>query len=122
VIWGPTKCGKSFWVFDLMLHVALGWDYRGMKVRQGTVVYLHWRVRRDSTIGPKRSGAGSGWALGTCSPALDPTPMTLVADHKALIASIKIALGGEKRQQSCSTLSIGRWADRKAVTRTCLPM
>ena len=23
-IWGPPKCGKSFWFFDLMLHVALG--------------------------------------------------------------------------------------------------
>src|SRR4051812_33101663 len=23
VIWGPPKCGKSFWFFDLLLHVAL---------------------------------------------------------------------------------------------------
>ncbi len=25
VVWGPPKCGKSFFVFDLMMHVALGW-------------------------------------------------------------------------------------------------
>ena len=25
-VWGPPKCGKSFWTFDLAMHVALGWD------------------------------------------------------------------------------------------------
>jgi AAA domain/Bifunctional DNA primase/polymerase, N-terminal len=40
VIWGPPKCGKSFWTFDLMMHVALGWQYRGRRVTQGAVVYL----------------------------------------------------------------------------------
>ena len=39
VIWGPPKCGKSFLTFDLMMHVALGWEYRGRRVRQGAVVY-----------------------------------------------------------------------------------
>src|SRR5262249_21988738 len=39
IIWGPPKCGKSFWVFDLFMHVALGWDYRGHRVQQGPVVY-----------------------------------------------------------------------------------
>jgi hypothetical protein len=40
VVWGPPKCGKSFWVFDVMLHVALGWNYRGRRVKQGHVVYI----------------------------------------------------------------------------------
>ena len=39
VVWGPPKCGKSFLVFDLMMHVALGREYRGRRVRQGAVVY-----------------------------------------------------------------------------------
>src|SRR5262252_8777064 len=26
VVWGPPKCGKSFWTFDLAMHSALGWD------------------------------------------------------------------------------------------------
>jgi hypothetical protein len=39
VIWGPPKCGKSFLAFDISMHVALGWDYRGRKVKCGTVVY-----------------------------------------------------------------------------------
>src|SRR6187455_2945204 len=24
VVWGPPKSGKSFWTFDLVMHVALG--------------------------------------------------------------------------------------------------
>ena len=40
VVWGPPKCGKSFWTFDLVMHVVLNWLYRGRKVQQGTVVYL----------------------------------------------------------------------------------
>src|SRR6266566_4196421 len=40
VVWGPPKCGKSFWTFDLAMHVALGWEYRGRRVKQGPVVYL----------------------------------------------------------------------------------
>src|SRR5215218_3545029 len=39
VLWGPPKCGKSFWMFDCMMHVALGWEYRGRRVHQGPVVY-----------------------------------------------------------------------------------
>jgi hypothetical protein len=40
VAYGAPKCGKSFWKFDLMMHVALGWPYRGRRVQQGAVVYL----------------------------------------------------------------------------------
>src|ERR1700675_967554 len=39
VFWGPPKCGKSFLVFDLAMHIALGREYRGRRVRQGAVVY-----------------------------------------------------------------------------------
>lgn len=39
-VWGPPKCGKSFWVFDVVMHIALGLDYRGHRVQQGEVVYL----------------------------------------------------------------------------------
>jgi hypothetical protein len=40
VVWGPPKCGKSFWTLDLVMRVALGWEYRGRRVHQGPVVYL----------------------------------------------------------------------------------
>jgi hypothetical protein len=40
VIWGPPKCGKSFWAADLGMHIALGWNYRGHRVQQATVIYV----------------------------------------------------------------------------------
>src|SRR5258708_385989 len=39
-VWGPPKCGKSFWVFTVMLHVAMGREYRGHRVHQADIVYL----------------------------------------------------------------------------------
>ena len=40
IIWGPPKCGKSFWAFDLTMHIALIQAYRGHRVHGGPVVYL----------------------------------------------------------------------------------
>ena len=40
VVWGPPKCGKSFWTFDAMMHVARGIPYRGRRAQQGIVVYV----------------------------------------------------------------------------------
>ena len=40
VIWGPPKCGKTFWAYDLLMHVALDWTYRDRRVESGTVVYV----------------------------------------------------------------------------------
>jgi hypothetical protein len=40
IIWGPPKCGKSFWTFDVTMHIARGEPYRDRPVQQGTVVYL----------------------------------------------------------------------------------
>jgi hypothetical protein len=40
VVWGPPKSGKKFAVFDMLMHDALGWEYRGTRrVQQGTVLY-----------------------------------------------------------------------------------
>ena len=35
VVWGEPKCGKSFWTFDLLMHVSLGRLYRGRRVTAG---------------------------------------------------------------------------------------
>jgi len=40
VIWGAPKCGKSFWVYDLTMHIAMGAEYRGRRVHKGAVVYV----------------------------------------------------------------------------------
>lgn len=40
VVFGEPNTGKSFFAMDLALHVALGWEWRGKKVRPGAVVYI----------------------------------------------------------------------------------
>lgn len=40
LVWGPPKCGKSFWVFDIVMHAALELPYRNHKTRGALVVYL----------------------------------------------------------------------------------
>lgn len=40
VIYGPSNCGKTFFVIDLALHVAWGREWRGRVVEKGAIVYL----------------------------------------------------------------------------------
>jgi RecA-family ATPase len=96
VIWGPPKCGKSFWTFDLMMHVALGWSYRGRRVKQGAVVYLALEGKSGFT---KRVEA---WRQRHLAQDHDPVPFYLldtavdmVADHAKLIVAIKAQLSNQ---------------------------
>jgi hypothetical protein len=96
VIWGPPKCGKSFWTFDLVMHVAIGREYRGHRVKQGPVVYLAleggmgfaarieaWRKRH---LGDHR---------GSVPFYLCDVPVDLITDHAALISAIRSQLGDQ---------------------------
>jgi hypothetical protein len=90
IVWGAPKSGKSFWVFDAVMHVALGREYRGRRVQQGPVVYcafegqsgLEARVQAfrlrflDTEPGPVPF-------------YLQPATLDLVADHAALINVIR---------------------------------
>ena len=89
VAWGPPKCGKSFWVFDLMMHVALRWDYHGHRVKGGPVVYLalegasgfrtpHGEAFRRHYEPPTKP------AFSLIADAVD-----LITDHELLIKAIK---------------------------------
>ena len=40
VIYGHPGSGKSFLALDWALHIALGWDWQGRKVKQGLVIYV----------------------------------------------------------------------------------
>jgi len=96
VFWGPPKCGKSFTVFDGAMHVALGWTYRGHKVRQGCVVYLaleggHGFHRRIVA-----------WRRHHLADHNDPVPfflcdvpLDLIAERDKLIATIRAQTGGQ---------------------------
>ncbi|MEJ0093153.1 MAG: AAA family ATPase [Methylocella sp.] len=94
VVWGPPKCGKSFFVFDLVMHVALGWEYRGRRVRQGHVVYCAlegadgFRARVEAFRVSRLAETSIEVPF-----HLMASPMTLVADHAALVASIRGTLG-----------------------------
>ena len=40
VFYGASGCGKTFLALDLAAHVALGWNWRERKAKQGTVIYI----------------------------------------------------------------------------------
>jgi hypothetical protein len=94
IVWGAPKCGKSFWTFDLVLHVALGWEYRGRRVHSGAVVYCAlegaegFRARVEAFRQAKLSAAPNDVPFHLIS-----SPVSLVADHRALIAAIRLTLG-----------------------------
>jgi hypothetical protein len=97
VVWGPPKCGKSFWLTDALLHVALGWPYRGRKVIQGPVVYCAFEGQDGYG---KRAEAFRQRHL---AESADPVPfylvatnMSLVKDHLELIKAIEMHLGDVK--------------------------
>jgi AAA domain-containing protein len=96
VVWGPPKCGKSFWTFDLLMHVALDWKYRGRRVQQGPVVYLALEG------GHGFAARVEAWRRhhladheGTVPFFLLDVPVDLVADRDKLIATIREQLGGQ---------------------------
>jgi len=39
VVYGPSNCGKTFFMADLALHVAMGLEWRGREVEQAGVIY-----------------------------------------------------------------------------------
>jgi hypothetical protein len=94
VVWGPPKCGKSFWTFDLVMHVALGWQYRGRRVQQGPIVYL-------ALEGPAGFRARvEAWRQRHFTEQHDrvpfyllDVPVDLVADRDKLIATIRAQIG-----------------------------
>jgi hypothetical protein len=91
VVWGPPKCYKSFGATDIALHIALNWEYRGLKVRQAPVVYVALEGQRgfpDRIEAFKRQHGVS-----TAPFYLLATSLDLVKKCDQLIASIRAQLG-----------------------------
>jgi hypothetical protein len=94
IVWGPPKSGKSFWTFDVAMHVALGWPYRGLRVQPGAVVYcafegqsgLEARVEafRQRFLAEEQARVPF---------YLEPVTLDLVADHDELIAVVRRQIG-----------------------------
>lgn len=97
VVWGPPKCGKSFWAFDLMMHVALGWQYRGRRVHRGAVVYCAFEgqtgIEQRAAAFRKNYLEGEEGQSVAVPFYLEPVTLDLVKDHGTLIAEIRQTLG-----------------------------
>ena len=90
VIWGPPKCGKSFWIFDVTMHVALGWPYRGRRVQQCPVVYCAFEGQNG--ISARVEAFRQTFPINADQPVpfyLEPVTLDLIADQAELIATIK---------------------------------
>jgi hypothetical protein len=96
IVWGPPKCGKSFIVIDMVLHVAANWEYRSRRTKGGGVVYiaaegergLNARVgafKKAHEIGVDAERAIKFYLIGT--------RLDLVKDREALAASIRAEVG-----------------------------
>jgi hypothetical protein len=40
VVYGESNCGKTFFVLDVALHLALGWSWHEKKVKAAGVIYI----------------------------------------------------------------------------------
>jgi RecA-family ATPase len=94
VIWGSPKCGKSFWAYDTTMHIVLGGEYYGRRVKKGAVVYCAlegaegFRARIEAFRQARMAEDATKVPF-----YLIASPMSLVADCGALIASIEATLG-----------------------------
>jgi hypothetical protein len=95
VVWGAPKCGKSFWTFDALMHVALGWEYRGHRVAPGPVVYcaLEGAQGFRNRIEAFRQARLSEEFVDSPPFFLMAASLSLVADREALIGDIRKQLG-----------------------------
>ena len=93
-VWGKAKCYKSFWTLDVMLHVAMGWEYRDRYVRQGGVVYCafegaHGYKKRVEALRRHYDLPADA----TVPLYVMPGQANLIAEHTVLIADITAQLG-----------------------------
>jgi len=97
VVWGPPKSGKSFIVFDLVMHIALDWRYRGRRVHPGFVVYCAFEGQfgfdaRCAAFRQKFLTSNKG----SVPFYLQPVTLDLVKDAPELLRVITRTLGDMK--------------------------
>ncbi len=94
VTYGPSNCGKTFFMADLALHVAMGLEWRGREVEQAGVIYC----AMEGAHGIQNRVAAFALACGLAGQeipfAIIPVAMNLLdpeADTSRLIDAIKEA-------------------------------
>ena len=92
--WGKPKCFKSFVVLDMMLHVAMGWEYHDRSIRQGAVVYCAFEGAHGYKKRVEALRRHYEIAEDTHVPLyIMPGQANLIKDHVRLIADLKAQLG-----------------------------
>jgi hypothetical protein len=98
IVWGKFKCLKTFWVYDVALHIAKGWEYRDRAVRQGMVIYCAFegahgfRKRTEAQRRHYKLAEDDDVPLHVM-----PCQMNLIRDHAAFIKDIGAQLSnGDK--------------------------
>ena len=97
LVFGPMKSGKTFFMIDLMMHVALDREYRGHRVKGGPVVYCvlegphGFRGRIEAFRRHKMAAPVEDVPF-----HLVAARMSFIADHGELIADIRDALGDDR--------------------------
>jgi AAA domain len=91
VVWGPPKCGKSFWAMDTSMHIALGWEYRGRRVQQVPVVYV--ALEGQHGFPARVEGFRRQHKVDAAPFFLLMTRLNLIADARALVAAILAQIG-----------------------------
>jgi hypothetical protein len=92
VVWGAKKNGKSFWVFDLIMHVVTGRQYRGHKVRQGGVAYI---ALEGSSGFDNRVEA---FRQRYCNDADEELPLLLINERLNLVNDFKVLIAAIRKQ------------------------
>lgn len=89
VVWGPPKCGKSFWIVDLGIHVARGAAYRNLRTKQASVVYV--ALEGQSGVDARVEAIRQRLNLTNTD---RPTPFYIVKARMNLAAEVDDLIGG----------------------------
>jgi hypothetical protein len=92
VVWGEPKCGKTFQLIDMTMHIARAIEYRGRKTQQGCIVYIVLEGKKgfEKRIEAYRQFHRITEEVPFYTIA---TGLDLIREHEALISDIKTELG-----------------------------
>jgi hypothetical protein len=103
VAWGHQLFGKSFWVFDLLMHVALGANTAAIVFKQGSIDYCalegakgfekRREVWRRENLANKPDGDPPFFLMSV--------PLSLKYDAQALVADMKTELADDRPLEVC---------------------
>jgi hypothetical protein len=99
VVWGPPKCGKSFWIYDVLLHVALGWPYRGRPVQQTTVVCI--ALEGQEGVPARIEGFRRHHEVTTAPFYMITSRLNLIGEVDTLVKDIRAQLGSVRPGVVC---------------------